>query len=51
MQVNKLQFGEHISNEHLEKLNWLPIDQRFKQSVTSTVFKFVQNKAQPSLYE
>ena len=30
--------------EHFEKLNWLLINQRFKQSVTSTVFKFVQNK-------
>ena len=35
----KLQCREHIS-----KLNWLQINQRFKQCVTSTVFKFVQNK-------
>ena len=41
---------EHISNEHFQKLNWLPINQKVKQCVTSTVFKFVQNKM-PSLYE
>ena len=35
----KLQCREHIS-----KLNWLQINQRFKQCVTFTVFKFVQNK-------
>ena len=40
----KLQCREHISNEHSQKLNWLPINQRFKQCVTSIVFKFVQNK-------
>ena len=40
----KLQSKEHISNEHFHKLNWLPINQRFQQCVTSTVFKFVQNK-------
>ena len=40
----KLQCREHISNEHFQKLNWLPINQRFRQCVTSTVFKFVQNK-------
>ena len=40
----KLQCAEHVSNEHFHKLNWLPTNQRFKQCVTSTVFKFVQNK-------
>ena len=40
----KLQCREHISNEHFQKLNWLLINQRFKQYVTSAVFKFVQNK-------
>ena len=40
----KLQSREHISNEHFRKQNWLPINQRFQQWVTSTVFKFVQNK-------
>ena len=40
----KLQCREHISNEHFQKLFWLPINQRFKQRVTSTVFKFVLNK-------
>ena len=40
----KLQSREHVSNEHFHKLNWLPINQRFQQCVTSTVYKFVQNK-------
>ena len=40
----KLQSREHISNEPFDKLNWLPINQRFQQCVTSAVFKFVQNK-------
>ena len=40
----KLRCREHISNEHFKELNWLPIYQRFKQCVTSTIFKFVQNK-------
>ena len=40
----KLKCKGHISNEHFEKLNWVPVNQRFKQCVTSTVFKFVQNK-------
>ena len=40
----KLQYREHISNEHFQKLNWLPVNQWLKQCVTSTVFKFVQNK-------
>ena len=39
----KLQSREHISNKHFHKLNWLPINQRFKQCITSPVFKFVQN--------
>ena len=34
----------HISSEHFHKLNWLPINKRFQQCVTSTVFKFVKNK-------
>ena len=40
----KLQSREHISNEHFHKQNWLPINQRFQQCVTSTVFKYVWNK-------
>ena len=33
-----------ISKEHFEKLNWPQINQSFKQCVTTTVFKFDQNK-------
>ena len=40
----KLQCREHISNKLFQKLNWLPVNQRFKECVSSTVFKFVQNK-------
>ena len=40
----RLQTREHVSNEHFHKLNRLPINQIFEQCVTSTVFKFVQNK-------
>ena len=40
----QLQSRRHIYNEHFHKLNWLSINQRFQQYVTSTVFKFVQNK-------
>ena len=40
----KLQSRKHISNEHFHKLDWLPINQSFQQCITSTVFKFVQNK-------
>ena len=38
----KLQSREHISNEHFHKLNWLPINQRFQQCVTSTIFRLAQ---------
>ena len=47
----KLQSREHISNEHFHKLNWLPINQRFQQCVTSTVFKSVQNKCPAHMNE
>ena len=36
---------------YLEKLNWPPTNQRFKQGVTTTVFKFVQNKCSSFLNE
>ena len=31
---------EHFGTEHFDKINWLPIDQRFKQCLSTTVFKF-----------
>ena len=40
----KLKCREHILNEHFKKLNWLPINQRLKHCVASTIFKFVQSK-------
>ena len=40
----KLQCREDVSNEHIQKLKWQPINHRFKQCIASTVFKFVQNK-------
>ena len=39
----KLQYREHISNEHFQKLNWLPINQRFKQCVSHAVFSNLFN--------
>ena len=40
----KLRSREHISNENFHKLNWLPINQRSQQCITSNVFAFVLNK-------
>ena len=31
---------DHIGTEHFDKINWLPIDQRFKQSLFTRAFKF-----------
>ena len=31
---------EHIGNEHFDNINWLPIDQRFKQCLSTSVSKF-----------
>ena len=31
---------ENIGNEHFDNINWLPIDQRFKQCLSTSVFKF-----------
>ena len=31
--------GQHIRNEYFDKINWFPIDQRFKQSLYTYVFK------------
>ena len=31
---------EHIGTEHFDKINWLPIDQRFKQCLSTSAFKF-----------
>ena len=47
----ELQCRVLISNEHFQKLNWLPINQRFKQCATSTIFKFVQNKCSAYMNE
>ena len=30
---------EHVGMEHFDKINWLPIDQRFKQCLSTSVFK------------
>ena len=46
-----MQTREHVSNEHFHKLNRLPINQIFEQCVTSTVFKFVQNKCPAYMIE
>ena len=35
----KLQCREHISNEHFEKLNWLPVNQRFNLCECPNLYK------------
>ena len=35
---------EHIGTEHFDKISWLPIDQRFKQCLSTSVFKFFSEK-------
>ena len=37
LQLNK---RENIRAEHFDKINWLPIDQRFKQCLSTSIFKF-----------
>ena len=36
-QLDKL---KHVSHEELERLNWLPVTDRFKECVNSMVFKY-----------
>ena len=31
---------EHIGTEYFDKINWLPIDQKFKRCLSTSVFKF-----------
>ena len=31
---------DHIGTEHFDKINWLPIDQRFKQCLSTSILKF-----------
>ena len=31
---------QHIGTEHFDKINWLPIDERFKQCLSTSVLKF-----------
>ena len=31
---------QHIGTENFDKINWLPIDERFKQCLSKSVFKF-----------
>ena len=39
----KLDIMHHISEEDFKTTNWLPVDQRVKQSLNVTVFKYVNN--------
>ena len=32
---------EHIETECFDKINWLPLDQRFKQCLSASIFKFL----------
>ena len=38
---------EHIGTEHFDKINWLPIDQRFKQCLSKSAFKFFSEMCPP----
>ena len=40
-QLDKL---KHISHEEFERLNWLPVTYRFKQCVSSIVFKYFNDQ-------
>ena len=40
-----------MSNKNFERLNWLSIIHSFKQCITSTVFRFAQNKCPAYLNE
>ena len=31
---------QHIGTEHFDKISWLPKDQRFKQCLSTSIFKF-----------
>ena len=39
----------NISNKHFQKLNQLPINQRFKQNINTAVFKLVQSESPSSV--
>lgn len=41
----KLECRQHILNEHLEKLKWTLLNQKFKQCAISTALTFAQNKS------
>ena len=36
----QLDIREHIGTEHFDKINWLPIDQRFNKCLSTSFFKF-----------
>ena len=36
---------DHIGLTEFEKINWLPINDRFEQCISSTTFKFFNNKS------
>ena len=46
----QLNNGQHIGTEQFEKINWLPIDQRFTQCLSTSVFKFFSENVS-SIYE
>ena len=42
---------EYIGIEHFEKINWLPVDQRFNQWLSTSVFKFFSEMYPPYMNE
>ena len=40
----QLHSREYTGTEHFDKINWFPIDQIFRQCLSTSVFKFVSQK-------
>ena len=41
----------HISHKEFETLNWLPVTERFNQSISSNIFKYVNDQCTNDLNE
>ena len=46
----ELQCREDVSNEHIQKLKWLPMNHRFKQCIVMHYSIQICSKQMPSLY-
>ena len=48
LQLDKM---THISHKEFETLNWLPVTERFNQSISSNIFKYVNDQCTNDLNE